>query len=80
MMPDQTEHDPAFIGEVIALAWEDDVSFDAIRLQTGLDEAEVITLMRRNLKPSSFRLWRKRVAGRRSKHRARLRQGDDVES
>ena len=56
---------------IIALAWSDDVSFDAITDQTGLSETDVIVLMRRKLKPASFRLWRRRVSGRRSKHRAK---------
>ena len=53
---------------IIELAWDDDTSFDAIETQTGLPEKEVIALMRRTLKLSSFRLWRKRVSGRASKH------------
>ena len=61
----------AQISEIIELAWADDVSFDAIRETHGLDEQAVIALMRRTLKPSSFRLWRKRVTGRTAKHRAR---------
>ena len=44
--------------------------FEAIESQFGLSEAEVIKLMRQRLKPSSFRLWRKRVSGRKTKHRA----------
>jgi len=54
--------------EVIELAWADEVSFDAIQAQTGLSEAEVITLMRRSLRPGSFRTWRARVSGRAAKH------------
>ena len=54
--------------EIIELAWSDDVSFDSIKAQTGLSENDVIRLMRKRLKPSSFKLWRKRVSGRRSKH------------
>jgi len=54
--------------EVIALAWADDVSFDEIKKRFGLSEADVILMMRRNLKPSSFRLWRERVSGRQTKH------------
>lgn len=54
--------------EIIALAWADDTSFDAIKSQTGLAEKDVIQLMRRSLKPRSFKLWRKRVTGRKSKH------------
>ena len=59
--------------EIVELAWADDVSFDSIRSQTGFSEAEVIKLMRASLKPSSFRLWRKRVSGRLSKHASRTR-------
>jgi uncharacterized protein (TIGR03643 family) len=60
--------DPAHTSEVIALAWADDVSFDEIKQRLGLSEADVILVMRRNLKPSSFRLWRERVSGRHTKH------------
>ena len=54
---------------VIDLAWADEVSFDEIKERTGFAEKDVITLMRRSLKPSSFRMWRKRVSGRITKHR-----------
>lgn len=54
--------------EIIELAWCDKTSFDSICHQSGLSEGEVIRLMRSNLKPSSFRLWRKRVSGRKLKH------------
>lgn len=50
------------------MAWADEVSFAAIKLQYGLTEAQIITLMRRELKRSSFRLWRARVTGRHAKH------------
>lgn len=60
-------------GEIIALAWADDVSFDQIRLRLGLSEADTIRVMRQELKPSSFRLWRKRVSGRKTKHSKLLR-------
>jgi uncharacterized protein (TIGR03643 family) len=53
---------------IIEMAWEDRTPFEAIELQFGLPEKEVIILMRRSLKPSSFRLWRKRVQGRATKH------------
>lgn len=59
----------ALIDRVIRMAWEDRTSFEEIEKRTGLVEAEVIKVMRRNLKPSSFRLWRKRVNGRVTKHR-----------
>ena len=54
--------------EIIALAWDDKVSFEMIQGQTGLSEKSVIKLMRRSLKPGSFRKWRERVSGRSAKH------------
>lgn len=63
---------PTQISHVIRLAWEDRTTFEEIRTRTGLVEHEVITIMRRELKPSSFRLWRKRVSGRVTKHRRLL--------
>lgn len=55
--------------EIIGLAWCDKTSFDDIRDQYGISEKEVISLMRREIKPSSYRLWRKRVYGRSAKHK-----------
>lgn len=57
------------VDEIIEMAWCDKTSFDAIEEITGLSESETIKLMRANLKPASFRLWRQRVSGRKSKHR-----------
>ena len=57
---------------VVRMAWEDRTTFDRIKERTALSEAEVIKLMRRELKPGSFRLWRKRVSGRITKHRKLL--------
>ncbi len=54
----------AEIDRVIQMAWEDRTSFDAIRRQFGLTPGEVIRLMRREMLPQSFRLWRARTAGR----------------
>lgn len=54
--------------EIVAMAWDDETSFDNIEAQTGLSEAEVIKIMRGHMKASSFRMWRKRVSGRASKH------------
>lgn len=56
------------LDRVIEMAWEDRTSFEAIHYQFGLSEPEVIAVMRAELKPSSFRAWRKRVSGRRTKH------------
>ncbi|AXT62738.1 TIGR03643 family protein [Aquimarina sp. AD10] len=56
------------IDRIIEMAWEDRTPFDAILFQFGLKEQEVINLMRREMKPSSFKMWRKRVQGRKTKH------------
>ena len=56
------------VSRVIEMAWEDRTPFEAIEVQFGLPEAQVIALMRRHLKPSSFKLWRERVIGRQTKH------------
>ena len=56
------------IDRIIEMAWEDRTTFDAIKFQFGLSEQEVITLMRTEMKPKSFKLWRKRVQGRKTKH------------
>ncbi len=60
-----TERD---IDRIIEMAWEDRTTFDAIKFQFGLKEQEVINLMRREMKSSSFRMWRERVQGRATKH------------
>lgn len=65
------EHTESFINDIIRMAWADDVSFDKIKKDKGLSEAEVIKIMRTNLKAGSFKLWRKRVSGRSSKHEKR---------
>ena len=67
------ERTEAFVNDIIRMAWADDVSFDKIKKDKGLSEAEVIKLMRANLKASSFKLWRKRVSGRSSKHEKRAK-------
>lgn len=56
------------IDRIIEMAWEDRTTFESIHFQFGLKEQEVINLMRREMKPSSFRMWRKRVQGRKTKH------------
>ena len=53
---------------IIEMAWEDRTPFDAIKLQFGLKEQDVIELMRKNINRNSFKLWRKRVKGRKTKH------------
>ncbi|AFZ45193.1 hypothetical protein PCC7418_3071 [Halothece sp. PCC 7418] len=64
----QKQLSPEEISRVIEMAWEDDVPFDAIEAQYGLNEEQVIALMRSELKHSSFKMWRRRVTGRKSKH------------
>jgi uncharacterized protein (TIGR03643 family) len=58
----------AKIDRIIEMAWEDRTPFDAITFQFGLSERQVIDLMRREMKASSFRMWRERVQGRSTKH------------
>ncbi|MCD8432807.1 TIGR03643 family protein [Tenacibaculum finnmarkense genomovar ulcerans] len=59
------------IDRIIEMAWEDRTTFDAIKFQFGLKEQQVIELMRKELKLSSFKLWRARVQGRSTKHQAK---------
>jgi uncharacterized protein (TIGR03643 family) len=61
---------PADVSAIIAMAWQDDTPFEALALQFGLQEAQVIALMREHLKTRSFRVWRMRVRGRAAKHQA----------
>lgn len=65
------------IDRVIEMAWEDRTPFSAIEAQFGLPEKEVIQLMRSQLKENSFRSWRKRVTGRKTKHS--MLRGSEVE-
>lgn len=60
---------------IIEMAWEDRTPFEAIDLQFGLSEQQVIELMRREMKRSSFKMWRARVQGRVTKH-VQLRSKD----
>jgi len=59
------------ISRIIEMAWEDRTPFDAIESQYGLNEQGVKRLMRNSLKSSSYKLWRKRVQGRSTKHLAK---------
>lgn len=68
MRADVKQLDQRALDRIIEMAWEDRTPFDAIRLQFGLSEADTIRLMRAQLKPSSFRRWRARVQGRKTKH------------
>ena len=57
---------------VIWAAWADRITFEEIEKKTGKTESEVIRIMRRSIKPSSFRLWRKRVNQKSIKHRKKF--------
>jgi uncharacterized protein (TIGR03643 family) len=72
------ELSPEASDTVIRLAWHDRTSFDQIRERTGLTEPQVIQHMRRSLKPSSFRMWRKRVTGRITKHRKPFKRREET--
>ncbi|OOE89531.1 MULTISPECIES: TIGR03643 family protein [unclassified Salinivibrio] len=61
---------PGDIDRIIEMAWEDRTPFEAIETLYGLRQDDVIALMRRELKPRSFKVWRERTRGRRTKHQA----------
>jgi uncharacterized protein (TIGR03643 family) len=56
------------IDRIVEMGWEDRTPFDAIKAQFGVSESEVIEIMRLEMKPSSWRMWRERVQGRKTKH------------
>ncbi len=58
----------ADISRIIEMAWEDHTPFEAIKSEYGLDESACIKLMRQEMTASSFKMWRKRVTGRSTKH------------
>ena len=59
---------PAEISQLIAMAWDDETSFEAIQTEMGLSEARVKAIMKRELKAGSYKVWRERVKGRMQKH------------
>ena len=61
------------IDRIIEMAWEDRTPFEAIEFQFGIKENDVRKIMRSNMKESSFKMWRKRVQGRKTKH-SKLRE------
>jgi uncharacterized protein (TIGR03643 family) len=64
------------IDRIIEMAWEDRTPFEAIKIQFGFSEADTIALMRKELKRSSFNLWRKRVnSGVSQKHAQKRNAG-----
>ena len=60
----------ADIDRIVEMAWEDRTTFEAIEMQFGLKQQDVIKLMRREMKAGSFKLWRERTKGRSTKHEA----------
>ena len=67
--PEPNKEDPDW---VIWAAWADRITFEEIEKKTGYRESDVIKIMRRSLKPSSFRLWRKRVKQKSIKHKKKF--------
>lgn len=65
------------VDRIIEMAWEDRTSFDAIKFQFGLNEAAVKTLMKKELKFSSYKLWRNRVENCKTKHSSKRTSGID---
>ncbi len=61
----------ADIDRIVEMAWEDRTPFAAIEFQFGLAEKEVIALMRQEMKSSSFKMWRRRMSNRKTKHLAK---------
>ena len=59
--------------QIIRMAWADRITFEEIERRTGFTEPEVIQVMRRELRPRSFKRWRERVSGRVTKHQKRFR-------
>ena len=60
----------ADVSRIVEMAWEDRTPFEAIEMQFGLNESAVVAMMRSHMKASSFKMWRKRMKGRVTKHAA----------
>ncbi len=71
---DKYQLDENDIDRIINMAWEDRTPFEAIEVQFGLKEHEVIKLMKHQMKLRNWKKWRARVQGRKTKHR-KLRDG-----
>ncbi len=67
--PEPAANSPSW---VIWAAWADRITFEDIQKKTGKSESEVIKIMRKNLKPSSFKLWRERAKNQSIKHRKKF--------
>ncbi len=68
------------INRIVEMAWEDRTTFDAIEQQFGVPEKDVIKMMRKEMKPSSWRMWRERVQGRSTKHAAKRKKSTRFKS
>lgn len=66
--PSQFKLSEEDVSRIVEMAWEDRTPFEAIELQFGLNESQTIELMRASMKASSFKMWRERVTGRKTKH------------
>lgn len=64
------------VDRIIEMAWEDRTPFDAIKVQFGLSETEVVRLMQAEMKLSSWKMWRERVKSRKTKHSALTQTGE----
>ena len=71
MIQENKELNEVEIDRIIEMAWEDRTPFDAIKFQFGLSEADVKALMKKELKFSSYKLWRERVENCKTKHVAK---------
>ena len=63
-----TEYTTEEINRIIEMAWEDRTPFEAIFFQFGIKENDVRKIMRTHMTENSFKMWRKRVKGRKTKH------------
>ncbi len=71
MIQKNKEFNEAEIDRIVEMAWEDRTPFDAIKFQFGLSESDVKALMKKELKFSSYKLWRERVENCKTKHLAK---------
>lgn len=71
MKPNPADYAPEDLDRLIMMAWEDRTPFDAIKYQFGLSENQTIQLMRQIQDPKTFKRWRQRVTGRKTKHRTK---------
>lgn len=66
------EFDEDSKNRIIEMAWQDRTPFDIIQKNFGINQNQVQKLMRLWMKPSSFRMWRRRVKNRITKHTKKL--------